>query len=98
MESITGTQYFFKNTNKDTISKILFCYFICASHWESPDSGIATIVSLTNNAPVLSDMNIIVQTGGPHNAFKQAVEQLRDLPELKSLETRGYLSEKSDVR
>ena len=51
-------------------------YFVVASPWETPDSGVATVLSLSTNSP-LSKPHFLVTAGGERAAFEAAISSLK---------------------
>ena len=51
-------------------------YFVVASPWRSPHSGVASVVALATNAP-LSKQHFLAQTGGERAAFDAATTWLK---------------------
>lgn len=50
-------------------------YYVVASPWNSPGSGIASVVPLSTNAP-LSRQHFLATSGGEDTAFNEAVTAL----------------------
>jgi hypothetical protein len=55
------------------------CYLVVSSPWLTPDSGIASVVSLSANAP-LSKPHVPVMQGGERAAFDAALQALASEP------------------
>ena len=54
-------------------------YFLVASDWETPGSGIATTMSLTDDKPAPSNPHLMVQSGGAGAALREAEERVKQL-------------------
>ena len=51
-------------------------YLVVASPWETPGSGVASVLLIAGNVPP-SQMHYLAAQGGEEEAFKQAVEALK---------------------
>jgi hypothetical protein len=59
-------------------------YFVVASPWQTQDSGVASVVPLSTNAP-LTKNHFLAQTGGERAAFQAAIEWLETEPGNQNL-------------
>jgi len=55
------------------------CYFVMASPWQTPGSGIASIVQISVNEPLV-ERNFLVEKGGERAAYDKAVNTFKLLP------------------
>lgn len=62
-------------------------YFVFASPWETPGSGVATILLLAGDEP-LHQRNFLAEKGGQDAAFDKAVAFLKSLPGNQALHFR----------
>lgn len=62
-------------------------YVIFASTWDSPDSGIATILPLASGIPLPDSIHVLANSGGAAGALKIARDSLLSLPENQGLAT-----------
>ena len=54
-------------------------YLVVSSPWQTPDSGIASVVPLSTGAP-LSNQHFPVLQGGERGAFEVALKALKSEP------------------
>lgn len=59
-------------------------YLVVSSPWETPDAGVASVVSLSANAP-LSKQHFLVMKGGERAAFDTALQALAAEPSNANL-------------
>lgn len=82
---ITCTIAFYGSDNDDHgIPKPYHTYLIVASEWLTENSGIATIVPLTE-APTPTDVHYPVQIGGPKSAIEKAIKALEAISDSSGL-------------
>jgi hypothetical protein len=60
-------------------------YLVVASPWQQADSGVATAVPLSSDAPAPSPPHKLVLQGGPDKAYEEILELLRGLGKNKGL-------------
>ena len=60
-------------------------YLIVSSPWQQAGSGVASVISLTANAPLPDSPHKLVLTGGPEKAYEEALSSLRNLQQNKNL-------------
>jgi len=60
-------------------------YLVVASPWQMVDSGVASAIPLSGDAPAPNPPHKISTTGGSEKAYKLMLEVLRNLPKNKGL-------------
>ncbi len=64
-------------------------YLVVSSPWQTPDSGIASVVALSANAP-LSNPHFPVLQGGERAAFEAALQALASEPNNAGLKQHSH--------
>ena len=60
-------------------------YLVVSSPWQTNDSGVASALPLSNEAPPPNPPHKIVLNGGPDLAYEEMLIILRNLPQNKNL-------------
>lgn len=61
-------------------------YLIIASKWKTNNSGVASVISLTDKTPMPNQSQVLVLDGGIEKAYQDIVEILKAMPANCDLE------------
>lgn len=67
------------SSTEPEVPEVIHSYLVLASPWATPDSGVASMVPLSEGAPAPDRAAIVVQKGGARAAFQAAVAEILSL-------------------
>ena len=60
-------------------------YLVVSSPWQTYNSGVASAIPLSDDAPTPNPPHKLTMTGGPQKAYEQMLKVLIDLPQNNGL-------------
>ena len=60
-------------------------YLVVSSPWQTNDSGVASAIPLSQDAPQPNPPHKLVTSGGPEKAYEEMLQILRNLPQNNGL-------------
>jgi len=74
-----NVKYFGKDTDEFGMPNEYHSYLVIASPWESKDSGIASVISLSTAAPMPNSQHVLSTKGGEEEAYNKMILNLQKL-------------------
>jgi hypothetical protein len=81
-----NVKFYGKETGQFGMPKPYNSYLVVASPWQINNSGVATAMPLSGDAPAPNPPHKISQSGGPEKAYEDMLDILRNLTENKGLQ------------
>jgi len=60
-------------------------YFVLSFGWDTEETGVASVIALSPDAPAPNPPHKLTRSGGKQRAFEKMLGVLRNLPENKDL-------------
>lgn len=80
-----NVKFFGNQQNEYGMPNPYHSYLVISSPWQTDDSGVASAVPLSTDAPKPNPPHKLVTSGGPQKAYEEMLDILRNLPQNKSL-------------